>query len=63
MKETEMLETQATVETVLRWSLTYISNCRESCETRNRDIGRRSNGSRIRHSTLRLGEPATWERS
>jgi len=58
-----MLETQATAETVLRWLMEGISYCRESSEARNGASRRRSNGSRIKHSTLRLGEPATWERS
>jgi len=58
-----MLETRRTAETGLRWYLTIISNRRESYEARNGDNDRWLNGSRIKHSTLRLGEPTTWGRS
>jgi len=58
-----MLETRRHAETGLRWYSTIISYHRESEEARNRDNHRWLDGSRIKHSTLRLGEPATWERS
>ncbi len=61
--ETEMLETRSDVETVLRWCLRIINSREESCETRNWDSNRWLNGSRINHSTLRLGEPTTRGRS
>ena len=62
-KETEMLEARSEVETVLRWLMEGISYCGESDEVRDWTSGRWSNGSRIKRSTLRLGESATWGRS
>lgn len=58
-----MLETRNIVETELRWYLIIISYCRESYDTRKKDSNRWLDGSRIMHSTLRLGEPTTWGRS
>ncbi len=58
-----MLETRSNTETGLRWCSTIISDHKESYEARNGDSGRWLDGSRIKHSTLRLGEPATRGRS
>ena len=58
-----MLETRSTVETGLRWDLETGSNYQESQESGKADIGRWLNGSRIKRSTLSVGEPRTWGRS
>jgi len=58
-----MLETRSTAETVLRWDLEYVSDYQESQEAGKADIGRWLNGSRIKHSTLSVGESRTWGRS
>jgi hypothetical protein len=58
----EMLKTRSVVETVLRWWPRIMNVHEESCETRNWDDSRWLSGSRINHSTLRLGEPTTWGR-
>ena len=60
---TEMRETRNAVETGLRWCSTIITPHKESRDPRNWGIGRWLNGSRIKHSTLGLGKPTTWERS
>jgi hypothetical protein len=59
LKETELLETRSTAETGLRWFLEMDSYCQESRETGKADISRRLGGSRIKHSTLSVGEPRT----
>ena len=61
-ERTEMRKTRSDAETGLRWLSRVIILHKESCETRNWDDSRWLNGSRIRHSTLRLGEPTTWGR-
>jgi len=58
-----MLETRSTAETVLRWNLVLVSDYQESQEAGKADIGRRLNGSRIKRSTLSVGEPRTRGRS
>jgi hypothetical protein len=58
-----MLEIRSDAETVLRWNLELISNYQESQEAGKADIGRWLDGSRIKHSTLSVGEPRTWGRS
>ena len=63
LQRIELRETRNIVETGLRWYSLIINSREESCETRNWDIDRWLNGSRINHSTLRLGEPITWGRS
>jgi len=58
-----MLETRSEVETGLRWLTEIVSYCQESREAGKADIGRRFNGSRIKHSTLSVGEPRTRGRT
>ena len=58
-----MLETRSTVETGLRWTLGFVSTCQESQEAGKAAIGRRFNGSRIKHSTQSVGEPRTRGRT
>ena len=62
-KETALLETRSTAETVLRWSTETVSNCQESREAGKADIDRRLGGSRIKHSTQSVGEPRTRGRT
>ena len=62
-KETEMLETRSVAETGLRWLLEIVSYYQESQAAGNTDIGRWFGGSRIKRSTLSVGEPRTWGRS
>ena len=59
----ELLETRSSAETGLRWCARIINQHEERRASRNGDIGRWLNGSRIMHSTLRLGEPTTWGRT
>ena len=61
-KMIEMLETRSTAETVLRWLSECVSYCQESREVGKTTIDRRLDGSRIKHSTLSVGEPRTWGR-
>ena len=63
MKTIEMLETQSPAETVLRWLSSCVPYCWESREVGKATIDRRFNGSRIKHSTLSVGEPRTWGRT
>jgi hypothetical protein len=58
-----MLETRSTAETVLRWDLETVSYYQKSQEAGKADIGRWLNGSRIKRSTLSVGEPRTWGRT
>ena len=58
-----MRETRSTVETGLRWFPEVESDCQESQDAGKADIDRRLGGSRIKHSTLSVGEPRTWGRS
>ena len=58
----EMLETQSLAETVLRWLSEGASDCQESQEVSKMNIDRRFDGSRIKRSTLSVGEPRTWGR-
>jgi hypothetical protein len=58
-----MLGTRSTAETVLRWNLEHVSDYWESQEAGKTDIGRWLDGSRIKRSTLSVGEPRTWGRS
>jgi hypothetical protein len=58
-----MLETRSTAETVLRWNLELASDYQGSQEAGKADIGRWLSGSRIKRSTLSVGEPRTWGRS
>ena len=62
MKITEMLETQSRAETELRWLSECVSYGQESLEVGKTNIDRWFGGSRIRHSTLSVGEPRTWGR-
>jgi len=62
MKITEMLETRSRAETVLRWLLESVTCGRESLEVGKTNIDRWFGGSRIKHSTLSVGEPRTWGR-
>jgi hypothetical protein len=62
-ENTEMLETRHEEETELRWYSQMVSDCWGSSEACDRASSRWLNGSRIKHSTLRLGKPATWGRS
>lgn len=59
----EMLETRSPAETVLRWLSESVSHGRESLEVGKTNIGRWFDGSRIKRSTLSVGEPRTWGRS
>jgi hypothetical protein len=63
MKIIEMLETRSTAETELRWLLESVSNGQESLEVGKTNIDRWFGGSRIKRSTLSVGEPRTWGRS
>jgi len=63
MKVTDMLETRSTAETGLRGSQTFNSYCQESTDTGKTGMCRWFKGSRIKHSTLSVGEPRTWERT
>jgi len=58
-----MRETRSTAETGLRCFLVITSDGQESQETGKAVIGRRFGGSRIKHSTLSVGEPRTWGRT
>ena len=58
-----MLETQSLAETVLRWLSEGTSDCQESREVSKMNIDRRFDGSRIKRSTLSVGEPRTWGRT
>ncbi|MEJ2613198.1 MAG: hypothetical protein P8179_24890 [Candidatus Thiodiazotropha sp.] len=58
-----MRETQSEVETGLRWLTEIVSYCWESQEADKADIDRWLSGSRIKHSTLSMGEPRTRGRS
>ncbi len=60
---TVLLETRSPVETGLRWLLEIVSHCQESREAGKADIDRWFDGSRIKHSTLSVGEPRTWGRT
>jgi len=62
-KETELLETRSMSETGLRWFVAIVLHCQESQETGKTAIGRWLGGSRIKHSTLSVGEPRTWGRT
>lgn len=62
-KETELLETRSAAETGLCGLLEDVSYYQESREAGKTDIGRWLAGSRIKHSTLSVGEPRTWGRS
>ena len=59
----EMLETRSPAETELRWLLESVSYGRESLEVGKMNIDRWFDGSRIKRSTLSVGEPRTWGRS
>jgi hypothetical protein len=58
-----MLETRSTAETGLRWLTEIVTYCQESREAGKADMGRWLGGSRIKHSTLSVGEPRTWGRT
>lgn len=62
-KESELLETRSLAETGLRCFLEIVSYCQESQEAGKAVIGRWLGGSRIKHSTLSVGEPRTWGRT
>jgi hypothetical protein len=62
-KEAELLETRSTAETGLRWFLDMDSYYQESREAGKADTGRRLGGSRIKHSTQRVGKPRTRGRT
>ena len=62
-KMIEMLETRSPAETELRWLLECVSYGQESLEVGKTNAGRWFDGSRIKHSTLSVGEPRTWGRS
>jgi len=62
-KMIEMLETRSPAETVLRWLSGCVSCGQESLEVGKTAIDRWFDGSRIKHSTLSVGEPRTWGRS
>lgn len=62
-KEIVLLETRSKAETGLRWFAEIVSTCQESREAGKADIGRWLDGSRIKHSTLSVGEPRTRGRS
>ena len=63
MKITERLETQSIAETVLHWLLECVSYGQESLEVGKMNTDRWFDGSRIKRSTLSVGEPRTWGRS
>jgi hypothetical protein len=63
MKTIEMLETRSPAETELRWLLVCVSYGQESLEVGKMNIDRRFDGSRIKRSTLSVGEPRTWGRT
>jgi hypothetical protein len=58
-----MLETRSTAETGLRCFLEIDSYCQESLRSGKAGNGRWFSGSRIKRSTLSVGEPRTWGRS
>lgn len=62
MKIIELLETRSPAETELRWLSECVSYGQESREAGKTDMDRRLGGSRIKHSTLSVGEPRTWGR-
>ncbi len=62
-KITEMLETRSPAETVLRWFSECVSYGQESLEVSKTNIDRWFDGSRIKRSTLSVGEPRIWGRS
>jgi hypothetical protein len=59
----EMLETRSPADTVLRWLSECVSYGQESLEVGKTNTDRWFDGSRIKHSTLSVGEPRTWGRS
>jgi len=63
MKIIERLETRSIAETVLHWLLECVSYGWESLEVGKTNIDRWFGGSRIKRSTLSVGEPRTWGRS
>jgi len=63
LKESELRETRSLAETGLRCLLEIVLICQESQETGKAVIGRWLGGSRIKHSTLSVGEPRTWGRT
>jgi hypothetical protein len=58
-----MRETRSEVETGLRWLTEIVAYCWESQEAGKADIDRWLSGSRIKHSTLSVGEPHTRGRT
>ncbi len=60
---TERLETRSNAETVLHWTSRKMITHKDHCCARNGVSSEWLGGSRIKHITLRLGEPATWGRS
>lgn len=58
-----MLETRSFAETGLRWLSGIITVRKERYESCKKESGRWLSGSRIKHSTQRMGEPSTGERS
>ena len=63
MKIIELLETRSPAETVLRWLSECVSYGQESLEVGKMNTDRWFDGSRIKRSTLSVGEPRTWGRS
>jgi hypothetical protein len=62
-REIAMLETRSMVETGLRRLNEIVSYCQENQEAGKTDIGRWLCGSRIKHSTQSVGDPAVSPRT